>query len=309
MYTVCIMITDPTDGHTEITSNGAGLVYNNCMNQVNTNNWDAVQADDNSYITGTNSDNCFVGNIHFGNLTPAKDPSCTLFPDPFASYTMPASAKSCDYGNPPAGSTKSAANKAMPAPTTTTYSPGTYCGNVNISPANGSNVTMNPGVYIINAGTLTMKNNINVTATGVTILLTGNNAGLNFQNVNLNMTPSTSAGDFSNFLFFLDQSGCTTQKGALQCPFQSQSQWTNVTMNSNGIIYLVNQEFDVNGCTKSCTGGSQNITLNPGSVIAGSLVPSGNVVFSVTGYPTYSAGAPGQLQKTSNSASNPRLIR
>jgi Flp pilus assembly protein TadG len=309
MYTICVMITNPTDGHTEITSNGAGLVFNNCMNQVNTDNWDAVQADDNSYIQGTAGDNCFVGNIHFGNVTPPKDASCTIFPDPFASYTMPVSARSCDYGNPPAGSTKSAANKAMPAGTTTTWSPGTYCGNVNIAPANGSTVTLNPGVYIINAGTLTMKNNINVTANGVTILLTGHNAALNFQNVNLNMTPSTSAGDFSNFLFFLDQSGCTTQSnGTVSCPFNDKSQWQNVTMNTNGIIYLSNQEFDIQSGTKSPTPPTA-LTLNPGSLIAGLIVPSGNLVFTVTGYSTGTSGAPSSLQKTGSASQTPRLVK
>src|SRR5262249_13404120 len=59
-YPVCVMITNPTSGHTLLTSGTAQILFNNCMVQVNTDDWDAVQADNSSLMRGTNSDNCFV---------------------------------------------------------------------------------------------------------------------------------------------------------------------------------------------------------------------------------------------------------
>jgi len=289
IYPICVMITNPTAGHTLLTSGTSQILFNNCMVQVNTDDWDAVQADNTSLMKGTNSDNCFVGNIHFGNITPAKDPSCTMFPDPFASYTMPSSATSCNYGNPPAGSTKASGNQAMPAPSTTTYSPGTYCGNVNINPPAGTTATLNPGVYIINGGTLTMKGK--VTAKGVTFLMTGNNAGFNLQNLILDMTPNTTtAGNFNGFLFFLDQS-CGSK-----CNYAKQSTMDTVTMSGNGIIYLVGQPFSIQKASV--------ITLNTGSIIADMLLPQDTAILNITGQLNTGSAAQIALQKVSNASTN-----
>jgi Flp pilus assembly protein TadG len=295
-YQVCVMITNPTSGHTLLTSGTSQILFNNCMVQVNTDDWDAVQADNTSLMKGTNADNCFVGDIHFGNITPAKDPSCTLFPDPFAAYTMPSSATSCNFGNPPAGATKASGNVAMPPPSTLTYNPGTYCGNVNVSPPNGSSVTFNPGVYIINGGTLTIKGGsasslMNVTATGVTFLMTGNNAGFNLQNLNLTMTPNTTtAGTFNGFLFFLDQS-CGSS-----CKYVAQSTMDTVTMSSNGVFYLVGQKFEIKK--------TSNITLNTGSIVADMLLPQDSAILNITGHLNTGSAAQIALQKTANSSTN-----
>jgi Flp pilus assembly protein TadG len=295
-YPVCVMITNPSSGHTLLTSGTSQILFNSCMVQVNTDDWDAVQADNTSLMKGTNSDNCFVGEIHYGNITPAKDPSCTMFPDPFAAFTMPSSATSCNYGNPPSGSTKASGNQAMPAQTTLTWSPGTYCGNVNIQPSNGSSVTFNPGVYIINGGTLTIKGGsstslTNVTATGVTFLMTGNNAGFNLQNVKLTMTPNTTtAGNFNGFLFFLDQS-CGSK-----CNYAGKSTMDTVTMSGNGIFYLVRQQFSIQK--------TSNITLNTGSIVADMLLPQDSAILNITGQLNTGSSAQIALQKMANSSTN-----
>jgi hypothetical protein len=126
---------------------------------------------------------------------------------------------------------------------------------------------------------------------------------MNLANVNLNMTPSTTAGNFSNFLFFLDQAGCPSN-----CPFQNQSQWQNVSMNSHGIIYLSNQQLNVSSNASNNSPPTQ-ITLNPGSLILGMIEPSGRLVFTVTGYPLNQSGAPGQLQKTLVGSNTAKLVQ
>ena len=224
-WAICVMITAPASNHTLKTDSGATIDFNNCMVQVDTQNWDAVEARDTSYIHSTNGDNCFVGDIHYGDITPQKDATCTFFPDPFASYPMPASAANCDFTN-------------MQVKTDgVTLTPGTYCKGLQLQ--NISNVTFSPGIYIISGGKFQMQgqgnSSLNVTAHGVTFLLTGNSASLVFKNVNLDMTPTTGAGTFAGFLFFLDQT--PDSQGNQQ--YGSQSTFQNVTLNSNGIIYLV----------------------------------------------------------------------
>lgn len=227
---------------------------------------------------------------------------------------MPASASTCDYGTPPTGgkATKTKTTKNPPPVGTATFEPGTYCGGLSIG--NTKNVTLNPGLYIINGGSLqiqgTSSQPINVTANGVTILFTGTDAGMTLAYANLTMSPSTTAGNFSNFLFFLDQSGYQSgcaSKGGTGCPL-SASQWTSVTMSASGIIYLANQEFDILGCAKGCVATTYNATLNPGAVIAGMLLPDGNVVFTVNGYPKNPGGTPSMLEKNIASGQTAVLV-
>jgi Flp pilus assembly protein TadG len=116
-WPVCVLVTDPDSNHTLKVQNASKIDFYNCMVQVNTQNWDAVEARDTSYIHSTKGDNCFVGDIHYGDVTPAKDATCTLLPDPYATgYAMPASAATCTYTNK--------VSKTDGAVLT----PGTYCG-------------------------------------------------------------------------------------------------------------------------------------------------------------------------------------
>src|SRR4051812_10725200 len=133
-WQVCVMVTNPTSGHTLLVKGGAKINFTNCMVQVNTANWDAVESRDTSYIHSANGSNCFVGDIHYGDVQPPKDPTCTMFDDPFATYVVPVN--TCTYTN-------KVVNVAG-----TTLTPGTYCGGINIS----ANVTFSPGVYYIQDG-------------------------------------------------------------------------------------------------------------------------------------------------------------
>ncbi len=298
-WPICVMVTDPTSSHTLRTDNTAQINFNNCMVQVNTDNWDAVEAASTSSITSTNGDNCFVGDIHFGNITPPKDPTCRMFPDPFAAYTMPASASTCNYGWIGPGAPHGQPPAMNVTANNTTLSPGTYCQGLTAN--NVSNVTFNPGVYIINGGLLKIQGPAgytNVTAPGVTFLLMGQNAGLNLQKVNFNITPdTTNAGNFNGFLFFLDQSSCSSGN----CSYGNQSTFDNVTMNTSGIVYLVGQQMQIKNAS--------NITLNTGSIIAGFILPVNTSTLNVTGQLNTGSTAQIALQKAGASGTNPLLIQ
>jgi len=45
-WPVCVLITNPTSSHTLLVQSGASIDFSNCMVQVNTANWDAVEARD-----------------------------------------------------------------------------------------------------------------------------------------------------------------------------------------------------------------------------------------------------------------------
>ncbi|MBV9550918.1 MAG: pilus assembly protein [Alphaproteobacteria bacterium] len=284
-WEVCVMVTSPASNHTLKTTDTAQINFYNCMVQVNTQNWDAVEARNTSYIHSTNGDNCFVGDIHFGDILPAKDPTCTFFPDPFANYAMPASASTCTY-------------TGMRVTTNgQTLNPGTYCGGLQLQ--NISNVTFNPGVYIISGGDLQAQgqgnSNVTINAQGVTFLFTGHQAGLTLKNVVFNITPNENAGQFSDFLFYLDQSSCAGGN----CNFANKSDFENVAINSSGIIYLVGQEMDI--------GSGSQITLNTGCILADFILPGDNSVLNVYGRTDASTSAQIALQKT-GTGTNPVLV-
>jgi len=97
----------------------------------------------------------------------------------------------------------------------TTLSPGTYCGGIKIS-GSKTNVTFNPGTYVIDGGGLTITGGT-VSGSGVTFYLTGVNkaasnpqdyAGVNINGgtVNLSAQCDNSGGGIEGMLFFQDRS-------------------------------------------------------------------------------------------------------
>jgi Flp pilus assembly protein TadG len=244
-WPVCVLVTDPDSNHTLLVKNLSRIDFYDCLVQVNTQNWDAVEARDTSYIHSTNGVNCFTGDIHYGDVTPPKQPTCTMFPDPYASgYAMPASATTCDYTNK--------VSKTAGAVLT----PGTYCGGLTIQ----ADTTLSPGLYIMNAGDFNVSGSgSDVTAKGVTILLTGKGAGVTINTTGtVTFTPadSSTAGVFAGFAFFLDQS---------KTGYLSASQIAQAKLNVSGVVYLKGQQLVLD---KKAT-----VTINPGSIIAGFILP------------------------------------
>jgi hypothetical protein len=60
---------------------------------------------------------------------------------------------------------------------TETLNPGVYCGGMqlNVGPGNSgsANVTLNPGIYYLDGGSLTVNAGTTLTGTGVTLVFTG----------------------------------------------------------------------------------------------------------------------------------------
>lgn len=281
-WQICVMVTEETDNHTLLTKGGAQINFDNCMVQVNTNHWDAVEARDTSYIRSKNGENCFVGDIHYGDVTPPKNPSCTFFDDPFAALEAPASKNTCTY-----------TNVSVTTPGQTLY-PGTYCGGLNIN----ASATLSPGLYIVTGGTFRVTGSGNITANGVTIILANvsDNFDINTSGT-FTMTPMTS-GDFAGFLFLNDNPDPAAPKKKKKK--SGKSTIAKTTFNGQGVIYIAGQRFEITN--------NAVVNLNPGSIIADYILPDTGARLNLTGK-INSSGALSQLLKTSETSGTPRLVK
>ena len=117
---------------------------------------------------------------------------------------------------------------------TWSLSPGVYCNNLRFS--SDAVVTLNPGVYVINRGTLTIGDNVRVTGTGVTIFLTSS-TGSNYANIVTTGSSRTTltaptTGTYAGIVFF----------GSRNAPRTTINEFSNdSTVIATGAIYLPTQ--------------------------------------------------------------------
>lgn len=174
--------------------------------------------------------------------------------------------------------------------TSTTLSPGLYCGGLKF---NGTaNVTLNPGTYVMDGGGLTAISGSVVSGSGVTFYLTGANVansnpssygGVNIaggSTVNLSAPCSSANGGIEGMLFFQDRSitngvgsvinggSNSTFTGALYFPTTSLTY--NGSSGANQYTYLVADTLTVNGST--------NINNDYACLAGGSLIKDASLV-------------------------------
>lgn len=311
-WPVCVLIVADTEVHTLMTSQSAKFDFKDCMVQVNTTNWDAVEARDSSYIHSIKGENCFVGEIHHGDVTPEKNPSCTMFPDPFAGKPMPAASQTCTFTNKTVTSDE-------------TLTPGTYCGDTNIV---GGKVQMSSGVYYIRDGNFTVGGSADVNAHGVNIVLTGNGPNFYVKDTATFRQIAMRSGKFNGFALYLDNnssvsacSGFTNgdkvskagidnpPPGKKPAPAQASSAglqncinavYGNAYASITGVIYTANAAF--------VAADNAMVEVN-GSFVSKFLVGTDNAWFRLTGaVPSWSAAA-AIMQKNSESSSAQPTLR
>ena len=144
---------------------GTAKILLTCGVAANSVDIDAIDLDGGSWLTGSPLSS--VGGIEYNadnipsdtNLNPYGLPQI----DPIASRNLapPASPAACTENN----------FQVQPS-TSATISPGRYCNGMSLK----GNVTMNPGVYIIDKGEFHISSQASVLGEGVTIILTGDNA-------------------------------------------------------------------------------------------------------------------------------------
>lgn len=200
-----------------------------------------------------------------GNITTGDAPIA----DPYANTFFPA---------PPAGCDQTNYTSTNPV----TLSPGTYCGGMAFH--GSANVTLNPGIYYLEGGSLTVDAGVTLTGTGVTLVFTsqtppGGSYATATINVGatVNLTAPTT-GPTKGIVFFGDR---------------NMPNGTQFTLNGglsqvfDGALYLPEAYVRINGAA-SITDLKACIQL-----VADSIEFTGNVYFAVncTGKGTKSIGS------------------
>ena len=138
-----------------------------------------------------------------------------------------------------------------------TIDPATFCGGLTLK----NNVTLNPGVYVINGGSLKINANANIVGSGVTFFLT-NGATLSFNgSATINLT-APSSGPYSGLVFYGDRAQPTavnTVNG-------------NASSSITGAFYFPSQEVDFLGNFSGANGCTQ--------VVADSIYYTGSATFN-----------------------------
>jgi hypothetical protein len=175
-----------------ITGQGStNVVLNGCSLYDNSDNATALAVGGSAQITALS-----VGVV--GNLTGRSNITTTqgigtgigAVADPYANASYPAFS-SCTYQN-------------FTAKDTITISPGVYCNGMRLNA--GANVTLDPGIYYLDGGDLTVNGGATLTGSGVTLVFTSQNrngfatASIN-GNATINLTPPKFGGTAGIVIF------------------------------------------------------------------------------------------------------------
>ena len=342
-WPVCLMVTAPTAKHALFASGtnnslGSSISIKDCMLQVNTNHWDAVETDKPSArIIGSNSEFCFHGGyIHnvktHGTITTTVDgvtPNYVYGTPPADASDVGTSGvwdKNCPtFADPLAGMTSLLAGATCKAnsltiSTNTALAPGRYCGNITIS---GGTVTFSPGFFQID-GTLTVSGGT-VTGDGVALYFTGNSAGLDISGGTVTFTPSTDAsvGAFAGVTIYVQNTtpatACNRDDANPSAPgtgnYSSScvNAITGGTFNFSGIAYFPRLAFWVRNTAV--------VTATQAGLIADYVATTDQAQLSITGIGNSATASQLLLMQSSQagytststvydvSYSSPRLVR
>jgi hypothetical protein len=282
---VCILIMEETDKHTLFALGDSKIHFDQCIVQVDTVNWDAVEGRGNGEIVSTNGQHCFNGEIHRGKVLPPRADinSCTFFPDPFTSKEVPAADLACDFND-------------VVVTTAQTLEAGTYCGGLEIS----ANVTFKEGLVVIKDGPFTIKGgSTQVNAPKNTIALVGPSAVLDFNagtdaKLSIQAPKDGEVGPLDGFAIFADQAALA---GAKKDP---KSSIVNTNIDMAGILYLRRHELEING--------SAQFTAKPGAIVTDYLITDGKAFVDLHALPMGSTGYT-EMLKVIDDVATPVLIK
>jgi hypothetical protein len=185
---------------------GVSAFISNCDIQVNSSSSSAVSFDDVNLawmrgarmgIVGKYSTSPLILNL-LNIIQPAPVTGIPPLSDPLAAMAAPTFG-GCDHTN-------FATNPLLTLPIPP-LNPGVYCGGITV---NGLNVLhLNPGLYVINGGGITVKDLAVMLGSGVTFFLTGDTThpykGVNMNLVNASILRAPTCGQWGGILFFQDR--------------------------------------------------------------------------------------------------------
>ncbi|MDI7776560.1 pilus assembly protein TadG-related protein [Asticcacaulis sp. EMRT-3] len=224
----CVIALDPAAPQSVYVSGSAMLNLVGCNIMANSIASDAIYSQGSSTVSVpclmTAGDVSLSGPL---TETACDAPMTQLAPvaDPFKSVPEPADSGACQSSNGK------------------TLQPGRYCNGLSLN----STITLNPGVYIIDGGTLKANGNASITGAGVTFVL-ASNAQVSFNgNAVLNLSAPTS-GPYAGLLFFGSRSNSTSSSVTLNGA--SSSVMTGAIYFPNQTVSYTGDFAGANGCTQ-----------------------------------------------------------
>ncbi len=259
----CILSLDPAGSQSLLFSGSSDVTLTNCDLMSNSIATDALAITGSGNVTASCANS--VGGMNISAqliMTDCSEARTNLPPalDPYASLVEP-TANGC-RNIPGGGGAK-------------TIQPGRYCNGMNLS----GTVHLEPGVYIVDRGTLRTNGNSTVTGDGVTIFLTGDAEIQMNGNADVNLSaPET--GDYAGVLFWGDNDNLSDTSvifngtadsslvGALYFPNQTLDMRGDF-QGSGGCTRLIAYRIDVSGNTSfdsDCSNAGVTTVQTPGSV-------------------------------------------
>ncbi len=161
-----------------------------CWAWVNSTSSESINADGaaEGFAQGFCTAGGVVGPEHFH---PSPFTECDPMEDPFKGKISAPSTYSCDYTN------ERLQNGSH------SLQPGVYCGGLELKPQ--AIATMEPGVYVIKDGSLTVQAESSLTGTGVTIYFVGNQADLDLRGGGSMVVKAPADGDYAGFVMIQDE--------------------------------------------------------------------------------------------------------
>jgi len=192
---LCLLGLDPATPQTIGLEHAALLTAPGCLVQSNSSSKVGLQSLNSAVLRAGMI--CSVGgkvSATSANFSPAPTTDCPVLPDPLSSRTAP-SIGACNYNNKVVDGTNE------------TLQPGVYCGGLTLT--NCANVKLSPGIFIIKDGPIVVDRGASISGTGVGFYLTGNGANLTFDADSTVSLSAPTSGALAGILVFDDPSGAS----------------------------------------------------------------------------------------------------
>jgi hypothetical protein len=243
----CVYVLDNgnTSGALNI-SGTAKLTGSGCGVWVNSSSSSAISLTGSGNISAPQIED--HGNASIGggvSPVPTITTGAAVVADPFLSVAAPTVSSTCGKSNQ-SYSTNTTIDPSIDAPSGGT-NVGVYCGGITVG--GSAQVTMNPGVYIINGGGFNIGNSGKITGTGVTVFLTGQhgqtNAPMNLSGSSITSLTAPTGGPYQGILFYQDRSA--TYASA------NQIQGSASIAGSTGAFYFPGTSMTLSGAISAAT--------------------------------------------------------
>ena len=236
---ICLLALDPanTDG---IHIQGDNRIdYTGCWAHTNSGLATAINSNG-SVARAVGAGHCAVGSFvdDHQDFSPTPQGGCATVPDPFARVSAySASGTYAPTFTPPAIPSSCKSSNLNLKKGSYTLEPGRYCGGIHIQAQ--ANVTLNPGIYIIENGDLNVQSGASLTGSDVLFYFTGDAATMTvIGGGTIDLHGRRSDSSFSGFLFMAKPGASTTQISNIQ---------GGGTFNLEGMLYMPKQTVLVTG--------------------------------------------------------------